>query len=82
MRIGILSYPMLFQREAGVQMQVRETTRALNQVRRHLGFELTVEQLSPNPARLDQYDLIHVVSASAGSSRRRPTWACQCCSRR
>lgn len=69
MRIGILSYPMLFQREAAVQLQIRETTRALNRVRQHLGFELDVELLGPHPARLDDYDLIHVFSASGGNHR-------------
>ena len=32
MRVGILSYPMLFQREGGLQVQVRETVSALNQI--------------------------------------------------
>jgi len=69
MRIGILSYPMLFQREAAVQLQIRETTRALNRVRQHLGFELEVDLLGPHPGRLAEYDLIHVFSASAGNHR-------------
>lgn len=69
MRIGILSYPLLFQREAAVQLQIRETTRALNRIGEHLGFALDVELLGAHPARLDQYDLIHVFSAAAGNHR-------------
>ncbi|MES2899823.1 MAG: glycosyltransferase family 4 protein [Pseudomonadota bacterium] len=69
MRIGILSYPLLFQREAGVQLQIRETTRALNRIGEHLGFGLQVELLGPHPARLEDYDLIHVFSAAAGNHR-------------
>ena len=38
MRVGILSYPMLFQRDGGLQIQVRETISALN-------------RLQANPAR-------------------------------
>lgn len=69
MRIGILSYPMLFQREAAVQLQIRETTRALDRLCQQRGFGVDVELLGPHPARLDQYDLIHVFSAAAGNHR-------------
>ena len=69
MRIGILSYPMLFQRDAALQLQVRETTRALNALRQLDGSALTVEPVSADPSHLDSYDLIHVFSASGGNHR-------------
>jgi len=69
MRIGIVSYPMLFQREAAVQLQVRETMRALNALRQFDGVDLTVALADPDPADVDQYDVIHVFSASGGNHR-------------
>jgi len=69
MRIGIVSYPMLFQREAAVQLQVRETMRALNALRQFEGIELTVSLADPDPANIDHYDLIHVFSANGGNHR-------------
>jgi glycosyltransferase involved in cell wall biosynthesis len=69
MRIGILSYPMLFQRDAALQMQVRETARALNALGQQRGVNLTVELSDPNPTRLDRYDLVHVFSTGGGNHR-------------
>lgn len=69
MRIGILSYPMLFQREAAIQLQIRETTRALNALREHRGIALQVDMIDPYPMHLEDYDLIHVFSASGGNHR-------------
>lgn len=69
MRIGILSYPMLFQRDAAVQQQVRETTRALNALGQHQGSALQVELVDPDPTHLDSYDVVHVFSASGGNHR-------------
>jgi hypothetical protein len=69
MRIGILSYPMLFQRDVALQMQVRETTRALQSMAAQHGFELSVELVDPSPQRLDQFDLIHVFSTGGGNHR-------------
>ncbi|MES2317117.1 MAG: glycosyltransferase, partial [Pseudomonadota bacterium] len=69
MRIGILSYPMLFQRDAALQWQVREITRALHTLRHHHGFELKVELVDPSPACIDQFDLIHVFSTGGGNHR-------------
>lgn len=63
MRIGILSYPMLFQREGGLQVQVRSTIEALRQL------PLEVELVDPNRDRLDSYDVIHVFSAINGNYR-------------
>ena len=69
MRIGIVSYPMLFQREAALQHQIGETTRALNALREHAGVKLEVELVDPHCSDLDGYDLIHVFSAGAGNYR-------------
>lgn len=69
MRIGILPYPMLFQREAALQHQIRETIRSLNALREHAGVQLQVTQIDPNCTDLECYDLIHVFSASAGNYR-------------
>lgn len=68
MRVGILSYPMLFQRDGGLQIQVRETIAALN--RMHGGARrLQVELVDPTWSRLDDYDVIHVFSAINGNHR-------------
>lgn len=69
MRIGIVSCPMLFQRDLALQLQVRETTRALQALHQHHGFELDVELVDPSPARLDQFDLVHVFSSAGGNHR-------------
>lgn len=66
MRIGILSYPMLFQREGGLQVQVRSTVRAL-QEQSAPGLEVVL--VDANRQRLDQFDLIHVFSAINGNHR-------------
>lgn len=68
MRVGILSYPMLFQREGGLQIQVRETIAALNQISSPDG-PLRAELVDANRGRLDDYDLIHVFSAINGNHR-------------
>jgi len=65
MRVGILSYPMLFQREGGLQVQVRETVSALNQ----LDAAMTAELVDPARQKLDDFDLIHVFSAYNGNFR-------------
>lgn len=66
MRVGILSYPMLFQREGDLQVQVSSTIRAL-QEQSAPGLEVAL--VDPNRERLDQYDLIHVFSAINGNHR-------------
>jgi len=65
MRIGILSYPMLFQREGGLQIQVRETVAALN----HLDASMSAELVDPARQKLTDFDLIHVFSAFNGNFR-------------
>ncbi len=69
MRVGILSYPMLFQREGGLQVQVRETIAALNRLGQDDAHPLQAELVDPNRQRLDQFDLIHVFSAINGNYR-------------
>lgn len=69
MRVGILSYPMLFQREGGLQVQVRETIAALNRLGQDEAHPLQAELVDPNRQRLDQFDLIHVFSAINGNYR-------------
>ncbi|MTW13945.1 glycosyltransferase [Pseudoduganella eburnea] len=65
MRVGILSYPMLFQREGGLQVQVRETIAALNQ----LDATMSAELVDPSRQKLADFDLIHVFSAHNGNFR-------------
>lgn len=69
MRVGILSYPMLFQRDGGLQVQVCETITALNQLGADPGHPLQARMVDPNRERLDSYDLIHVFSAINGNYR-------------
>lgn len=65
MRIGLLSYPMLFQREGGLQIQLRETLAALNR----LGPRLQAKLVDPATTRLDQLDVVHVFAAINGNDR-------------
>lgn len=69
MRVGILSYPMLFQRDSGLQVQVRETIAALNRLGQSDAHPLQAQLLDPNRDRLDAFDMIHVFSASHGNYR-------------
>jgi glycosyltransferase involved in cell wall biosynthesis len=64
MRVGMLSYPMLFQRDGGLQVQVRETMAALNAL-----DGLAVKLVDTNSERLDQFDVLHVFSAINGNYR-------------
>ena len=67
MRIGLLSYPMLFQRHGGLQVQVRETIAALQQLAP--AGALTVELADPVRASLSGYDVLHVFAAINGNHR-------------
>lgn len=69
MRVGLLSYPMLFQREGGLQIQVHETIAALNRIAPDSGRSLEVSLVDPHRRRLDEFDLIHVFSAINGNHR-------------
>jgi glycosyltransferase involved in cell wall biosynthesis len=68
MRVGILSYPMLFQRDGSLQVQVRETINALNRIA-HIPSrgQLEAELVDPFRSRLDDYDLVHVFAAVNGN---------------
>lgn len=66
MRVGILSYPMLFQRDGGLQIQVRSTIAALRQLRLPA---LDVSLVDPNKQRIDEFDVLHVFSAINGNYR-------------
>lgn len=63
MRVGLLSYPMLFQRAGGLQVQLRATLDALVLQ----GVQATL--VDPHRHRLDEYDVIHVFSAINGNYR-------------
>ena len=69
MRVGILSYPMLFQRDGGLQIQVRETLAALNRLQDHAQRPLEVQLVDANHERLADFDVLHVFSASNGNYR-------------
>jgi glycosyltransferase involved in cell wall biosynthesis len=56
---------MLFQREGGLQVQVRETVSALN----HLDASMSAELVDPARQKLADYDVIHVFSAFNGNFR-------------
>jgi hypothetical protein len=56
---------MLFQREGGLQVQVRETIAALNQ----LDATMSAELVDPSRQKLAEFDLIHVFSAHNGNFR-------------
>jgi glycosyltransferase involved in cell wall biosynthesis len=68
MRVGILSYPMLFQRDGSLQVQVRETIKALNRIELIPGrAALEAELVDPFRSRLDDYDVVHVFAAVNGN---------------
>lgn len=66
MRVGIMSYPMLFQREGGLQIQVRETIAALNQLP---GADIHAELIDPARECLAHYDVLHVFASINGNHR-------------
>ena len=63
MRIGVLSYPMLFQRSGGLQVQVRETLQALN------AAGLKARLVDPRRDSAAGYDLVHVFGSVHGNHR-------------
>ncbi len=66
MRVGIMSYPMLFQREGGLQIQVRETIAALNQLD---GASIHAELIDPAHKSITDFDVLHVFAAINGNHR-------------
>jgi glycosyltransferase involved in cell wall biosynthesis len=65
-----MSYPMLFQRDGSLQVQVRETVKALNRIASGPGRgPLEAELVDPCRSRLDDYDVVHVFAAVHGNHR-------------
>lgn len=63
MRVAVISYPALFQRTGGLQIQVRETIRALQD----LGIDIRYVNLEQDQIR--DFDLLHIFSAYHGMHR-------------
>ena len=63
MRIAVLSYPMLFQRDGGLQVQLRETVKSLNAI----GVDARL--FDTNTERLGDFDVVHVFGAINGNHR-------------
>lgn len=63
MRVGIISYPMLFQTLGGLQIQIKETAEALCS----LGVEAQI--FDPSRTHITEFDLLHVFSAINGNYR-------------
>jgi len=61
MKVGLISYPMLFQKKGGLQIQVKETLAAL------LEAGMDADIFDPLSAKLEDYDVIHVFSANHGN---------------
>lgn len=62
-RVAMLSYPMLFQRQGGLQIQILETIAALKRL------NIQAELINPIQDKLADYDLIHIFSAISGNYR-------------
>lgn len=69
MRVAIVPFPMLFQRDAALQAQVRETMRALQTCRGERQVQLTIVPPDADPGDIDAYDAVHVFSASGANQR-------------
>lgn len=63
MKVAMLSYPMLFQTQGGLQIQILESIAALQ--RRGVAAEL----VDPNVRHLTEFDIIHIFSAINGNQR-------------
>ena len=63
MKIGVISYPMLFQRSGGLQNQINETKSALSKKGVKIKF---IDTLSD---KLCDFDLVHIFSAINGNYR-------------
>ena len=63
MRVAFLSYPMLFQRLGGLQVQVRETLASLVEV------GIAAQLFDSNKEKLADFDIIHVFGAINGNYR-------------
>lgn len=63
MRIGMMSYPMLFQRSGGLQVQIRETLAALHDQ------GIAANLVDWRHEQLSDFDVIHVFGAINGNHR-------------
>lgn len=61
LNVGLISYPMLFQRRGGLQVQIEETRDNLQK----LG--VSARLIDPLVERLEHYDVVHVFGASHGN---------------
>lgn len=68
MRIGIITYPMLFQREGFLRDQVRAIVDAFSRLRKSpLYGEVALALADPQRELLDEYDVIHVIGGLNGN---------------
>jgi hypothetical protein len=68
MRIGILSYPMLFQRDSNLRTQVRATMAAFERMRPSALYgQVDARLVDSTRESIDDYDVIHVIGASHGN---------------
>lgn len=63
MKVGVLSYPMLFQNDGGLQVQIRESIAQL----RLLGVD--VRLLEPTTDKLADFDIVHVFAVAHGNHK-------------
>jgi glycosyltransferase involved in cell wall biosynthesis len=63
MKVGVLSYPMLFQNEGGLQVQIRESVAQLQR----LGVD--VRLLDVNTDKLADFDIVHIFAATQGNDK-------------
>ncbi|MGZ3181048.1 MAG: glycosyltransferase family 4 protein [Telluria sp.] len=66
--MAVLSYPMLFQRDGGLQVQVRETIAALRGAAGQ-GYPIEASLVDPARTPLSGYDVVHVFAAVNGNHR-------------
>ncbi len=68
MRIGILSYPMLFQRDSNLRTQVRATMAAFERMHPSALYgQIDARLVDSTRESLDDYDVIHVIGAGHGN---------------
>lgn len=62
-KVAVLTYPMLFQRDGGLQIQIRETLAALQRQ----GVDARL--INPYVEKLGDFDLVHIFAAANGNHR-------------
>lgn len=63
MKVGVLSYPMLFQNDGGLQVQIRESIAHL----RSIGMDVHLVDI--NTEKLSDFDLVHVFAVTQGNDK-------------